>query len=306
MYALVYFAVSVIAATYAWFSPVTRYGADGRGRLEVVGRLITTMTFFFWPLTLPVLIYLHVQRSDSHHSSTAVPVEVLSQLRAFGEAALEARALSRPVSDPRFSWENFIGRAYEALRASPSRAIGEIYAAAYADQLAQFGGYSLIAEFDASSSDPRYLAMLDASLQMMFGKRLSSAHLNRYEADRWIATYGDLRTSFDQTVEVAPLAPDHAAEVVLAPGETLMVATLGPDALDNQFWIERTIAGTYGAFSMRQWERGDATLTRCAEDAIGQWESIEEVLASLGSYLGTRPFWAHGRLDPYFRQRRDI
>jgi hypothetical protein len=242
----------------------------------------------------------------SKRSSTAVPADVLNQLGAFGEASLEAKVSSRPVSDPRFSWENFFAKASDALRASPSQAIGEIHAAAGADQLAQFGGYSLIAEFDASSSDPRYLEMLDASLQMMFDRRLSSGHLNRYEADRWIATHGDLRTSFDRIVEVAPPAPDHAAEVTLAPGETLMVATMGPDALDNQFWIEHTNAGTFEAFSMRQWESGDPTLTRCAEDSIGKWESVEGVLQSLGSYLGTRPFWSHDQLDPYFTQRRDI
>ena len=242
----------------------------------------------------------------SKRSSTSVPASVLDQLGAFGQAAFDAKVSSRPVSDPRFSWENFFAKASEALRADPSQAIGEIRAAAGVEHLAQFGGYSVIAEFDASCSDPRYLEMLDTSLQMMFDRRLSSGHLNRYEADRWIATHGDLRTSFDRIVDVAPPASDHAAEVALAPGETLMVATMGPDALDNQFWIEHTSAGTYGAFSMRQWESGDPTLTRCAEDSIGQWESVEGVLQSLGSYLGTRPFWAHEQLDPYFPRRRDI
>jgi hypothetical protein len=242
----------------------------------------------------------------SKRSSTAVPTGVLDQLRAFGEASFEAKVSSRPVTDPRFSWENFFAKASDALRAGPTQAIGEIQAAAGADQLAQFGGYSLIAEFDASSSDSRYLEMLDASLRMMFDARLSSGHLNRYEADRWIATHGDLRTSFDRIVEVATPGPDHATEVTLAPGETLMVATMGPDALDNQFWIEHTSAGTYEVFSMRQWESDDPTLTRCAEDSIGKWESVEGVLQSLGGYLGTRPFWAHEQLDPYFTQRRAI
>lgn len=242
----------------------------------------------------------------SKRSSTAVPSDVLSQLRAFGEASFEAKVTSRPVSDPRFSWENFFAKASEGLRANPAQAIGEIHAAAGADQLAQFGGYSLVAEFDSSSSDPRYLEMLDTSLQMMFDRRLSSGHLNRYEADRWIATHGDLRTSFDRIVEVARPAPDHAAQVVLTPGETLMVATMGPDALDNQFWIEHATSGTYQAFSMREWDSGDTTLTRCAEDSIGTWDSVEGVLQSLGSYLGIRPFWAHDQLDPYFTQRRDV
>jgi len=242
----------------------------------------------------------------SRRSSTLLPAEVLSQLTAFGEASWEAKVSSRPVTDPRFTWERFFAKAADALRANPSQAVGEIHAAASGDQFAQFGGYSLIAEFDASTADARYLEMMDTSLQMMFDRKLSSGHLNRYEADRWIATHGDIRTSFDRIVEVAPPPPDHAARVALSPGEVLMVATMGPGALDNQFWIERTSAGTYGAFSMRQWESGDATLTRCEEDSIGNWDAVEEVLQSLGGYLGTRPFWAHDELDPYFPQRRDI
>ena len=65
MIGLIYLGISVIAAIYAWNCPVTRYDTDGRGRLEVVGRFVTAMTFLFWPLTLPILIYLHVQRNSA-------------------------------------------------------------------------------------------------------------------------------------------------------------------------------------------------------------------------------------------------
>lgn len=242
----------------------------------------------------------------SKRSSAMVPAEVLTQLRAFGEASFEAKVSSRPVADPRFSWETFFAKASAALRADPARAIGEIYAAAAADQFARFGGYSLIAELDPSTTDTRYLEMQDASLQMMFDRGLSSGHLNRYEADRWIATHGDLRMSFDRIVEVTPPPPGHVAAVTLAPGETLMVATMGPDALDNQFWIEHTSAGTYKAFSMRRWTSDDTTLTRCTEDSVGDCGNVEGVLQRLGGYLVTRPFWAHEQLDPYFTQRREI
>lgn len=242
----------------------------------------------------------------SKRSSALVPAEVLSQLRQFGEASFEAKIASRPIADPRFSWENFLGKVFSALQSNPSQAIGEIHAAAGADPLARYGGYSLVSEFDASTSDPRYLEMFDSSLDMMFQRRLSSGHLNRYEADRWIATHGDLRTSFDRIVEVALPPPSHVAAVTLAPGAAVMVATMGPNALDNQFWVERTNAGAFLVYSMRQWESGDPTLTRCSEDSIGTWESIEGALQSLGSYLRTRPFWAHEQLDPYFPQRRDV
>jgi len=212
----------------------------------------------------------------------------------------------RPVTDPRFTWDNFFSKARAALRTSPTQAIGEIHAAAGDDASAWFGGYSLIAELEPTTLDTRYLEMLDASLQMMYDGRLSSGHLSRYEADRWIATHGDLRTSFDRVVEVAPPAPGHVAGVALAPGQSLMVATMGPGALDNQFWIERASTGTYEAFSMRKWESDDVTLTRCAEDTVGSWDTVEGLLRSLGSYLGARPFWAHDQLEPYFTQRQDF
>jgi len=67
MAVLIYFAIAVVAAIYAWNCPVTRYGTDGKGRLEVVGRLITTTTFFLWPLALPILILLHVGRNASRN-----------------------------------------------------------------------------------------------------------------------------------------------------------------------------------------------------------------------------------------------
>lgn len=235
-----------------------------------------------------------------------MPAEVLGQLRVFGEASWEAKVSGQAVTDPRFSWENFFSKAASVYRARPTQAIEEIHAAASGDPLAQFGGYALIAEFEPTTPDSRFLEMLDASLEMMFDRGLSSGHLTRYEADRWIATHGDLRTSFDRIVEVAPPPPEHSADVPLAPGETLMVATMGPGALDNQFWIERTNDDTYGAFSMRQWESGDTTLTRCPENSIGQWDTCDGVLRSLGNYLGSRPFWAHDQLDPYFTERRNL
>jgi hypothetical protein len=140
-----------------------------------------------------------------------VPGEVLRQLGAFGQASWDARLAGRPVDDPRFGWDGFFSKVSSALRTDPTQAIADIHAAAGTDALAQFGGAQLVAEFDHGSHDPRYLEMIDASLQMMYDRRLSSGHLTRYEADRWIATHGDLRTSFDRIVEVAPPPPPPSA-----------------------------------------------------------------------------------------------
>lgn len=240
-------------------------------------------------------------------SSTVVPENVLSQLKSYGHASWEARLSSRPIADPRFGWDSFVSKAVAAIRASPTQAVGEIHAAAGGDPIAQFGGYLLIAECEPTMLDARYLEMMDASLRMMYDKGLSSGHLNRYEADRWIAAHGDLRTSFDRIVDVVPSPPsDHAAEMTLPVGDSLMVATMGPGGLDNQFWIERTSAGTFEAFSMRRWSSEDESLTRCPEATVGSWSTLDEVLRSLGGYLRSRPFWSHDLLDPYFTERRNI
>jgi hypothetical protein len=239
----------------------------------------------------------------SKRPSTVVPAGVLAALPAYGEASWQARVAGRSVADPRFAWDGFFSPASQALRADPARTIEELYVAAD-DRNTVLGAYSLLTEIDAPLTDPHYLELMDATLQMMFEAGLSSGHLNRYEADRWIATHGDLRTSFDRIVDVAPPPPDLAADVSLGPGESLMVATMGPNALDNQFWIERTAAGTYAAFSMREWEAGDGVLTRCAEDQIGTHETAMALLQRMGSYLGVQTYWAHDLLMPYFTQRR--
>lgn len=62
-----YFVIGALGAVYAWFSPVVRYNADGSGRTKGFSRFVSYSTFLFWPLTLPILIYLHVldARRDS-------------------------------------------------------------------------------------------------------------------------------------------------------------------------------------------------------------------------------------------------
>lgn len=235
----------------------------------------------------------------------SVPASVLNQLGAYGQACWAARVNSQSVSDPQFGWQPFFSKVQPALRDNPSQTIAAIHRAASHDTWARFGGYQLIAELDPTCQDLLYFEMMDAGLELMHERGLSSGHLTRYEADRWIATHGDLRTSFDRSVDTAPPPPEHKANVELAPGNALMVATMGPGALDNQFWIEQTAAGTYGAFSMRRWGSDDDTLTRCAEDQVGQWGTVEELLRSLGSYLRTSPYWAHEQLQPYFTEHRD-
>jgi hypothetical protein len=241
----------------------------------------------------------------SKRSSTLVPAEVLEQLGAFGQVSWDAMVAGRPPDDPRFGWQSFFSKAQSAFRENLARSVAEVDSAAGDDAIARFGGYRLIAEFEPHNQEPVFLDMMDGALQSMFTRGLSSGHMSRFEADRWIAVHGDLRTSFDRIVDVIPPDPDHTVSVEMNPGDALMVAVMGPGALDNQFWIELGNAGSYGAFSMRKWESDDVTLTRCSEDDVGQWESVDGVLRGLGSMLRTQPYWAHEQLDPYFTERRE-
>lgn len=238
-------------------------------------------------------------------SARLVPDDILEQLSAFGHVSFEATVYSQPVTDPRFGWPDFLSHMLPAHQTDLTRAIAEIHTAACGEPFAMYGGYRLIAEFEPASHDPLYLEMMDAGLQLMYDRKLSSGHLTGYEADRWIKTHGDLRTSFDRIVDVTP-AEHQNVDLTLAPGESLMVAKMGPNPLDNEFHIERLSEDTYDAFSMRKATSDDIALTRCEETTIAQSDTADGVLRSLGQYLRLRPYWAHGQLDPFFPERRDI
>lgn len=239
----------------------------------------------------------------SKRPRTLVPAEILSQLNSFGNASWEAKLNSRPINDPRFDWTNFFAKFLAAYQTNLAQAIADLHAAAGADPLARYGGYQLVAEFEPESTDPLFLDMMDTGLQMMFDRGLSSLHMNWYEQQRWTSVHGDLHTSFDRLVEVAPPA-DAEASVELEPGQSLMVAMLGPGALDNQFWVERIDASTYGVFSMRPKDSDAVVLMRSEEEWIGKTDSLSGILRNLGAFLRTPSYWVHPDLDPYFTERR--
>jgi len=242
---------------------------------------------------------------SKRNSSGLVPRDILNQLSAFGHASFDAKVRSQAVTDPRYDWSNFFSRVLHAYQANATQAIAEIHTAAGSDPYAMYGGYRVVAEFEPATQDPRYLDMMDAGLKLMYERKLSSGHLTGYEAERWIKTHGDLRTSFDRIVDVAP-AEHHTVSVNLAAGESVMVAKMGPDPLDNQFHIERIGENTFRAFSMRKRDFDDLALTRCEESSIPQSDTADGVLRSLGLYLRLRPYWAHEQLEPFFPERRDI
>jgi hypothetical protein len=242
---------------------------------------------------------------SNRNSDGLVPRVILSQLTAFGRASFDAKAQGRPLIDPRYDWSNFFSLMLPAYTANLTQAIAEVHAAAGSDVYARYGGYRLIAEFDAALQNPLYLDMMDAGLGLMYDRKLSSGHLTGYERDRWVQSHGDVRTSFDRIVEVAP-PEHHVAAIDLRPGESLMVAKLGPDPLDNQFYLERTGEQSFGAFSMRKRNSEAVTLTRCEEPEIPPSGTADAVISSLGRYFRLSPYWAHEQLAPFFTERRDI
>jgi hypothetical protein len=239
----------------------------------------------------------------SKRPRTLVPSEILGQLDAFGQWSWQARLSGRPAFDPRYDWTNFFSKVLPAHRADPARAVAEIHGAAGGGPFARYGGYLIVAEFTPDSLDPLYLEMMDAGLQLIFERRLSSGFLTGYERDRWVQVHGDLRTSFDRIVEVDTAA--HTTTLALGVGETLLVARMGPEVLDNQFWIERTGDG-YQAFSMRPQDSNSVVLVRYAEESIGSFDTAAGLLRSYGMYLRLRPYWAHEELDPFFPERREL
>ncbi|MGN6558407.1 MAG: hypothetical protein ACTHLH_10420 [Solirubrobacterales bacterium] len=131
--------------------------------------------------------------------ATVVPREILALLPAYGAAMLDARAAGQPVSDPRFEWGSFAGPVHtELMTGDRDRAIAEVYEAAVSSEdrdAAIVGAYGLLAEFNPELDDGRFLSLYDEALERMRAAGFSSAHLTRFEADRWIAVHGDL-TSF--------------------------------------------------------------------------------------------------------------
>lgn len=240
---------------------------------------------------------------------TAMPASVLTSLPAFGDAALDARAAGRPVNDPRFDWESFLGPATSAYRvAGTEKATSEIVEAVSSGpgrESAILGAYSLLAEIDPESRDPRYLSLIDEVLELLRTRRFSSGHLSRYEADRWVETHGELRSSFDGIYEVE--VPDPGAQPAatsLEPGTSRVLATTGPPPEGNSFFAERSPDGSYLVFSERLKSDDEPVRMRYEEPQLGTFDSLEELLRALGAMFGTRPYWADPELDPYFPRRR--
>lgn len=246
----------------------------------------------------------------SKRQRAVVPPQVISMLGEFGQASLAARGAGRPVDDPRFGWE-YMSDTMMALGGEGRDAvIEELYAATLSASdvdrsLVTFGGYRLLAEYDGQLDDPRFWELCDASLDYMHSLGFSSGHLTGYEAQRWIAVHGDLRTSFDGIIDVTVPEPASApAADELDPGTSKLLALTAPLPEGNAFYAERGLNGTYVIFSERQKSGDDPTRIRCDEDYLGSFTTLPDLLRALGQMFGTRPYWADPDVDPYFPSRR--
>lgn len=246
----------------------------------------------------------------SKRKRAVLPPPVISLLGEFGRASLAARGEGRPVEDPRFGWE-YISDTMMALGSEQRNVvIEELYTAALSASDAErnvvtFGAYRLLAEYDGQLDDTRFWELCDKSLDYMHSLGFSSGHLTGYEAQRWIAVHGDLRSSFDGLIDVVVPGADNAPAVdELDPGTNKLLALTAPLPEGNAFYAERRVDGTYVIFSEREKSSDDPARVRSDEDYLGSFTALPDLLRRLGQMFGTRPYWADPDVDPYFPNRR--
>jgi hypothetical protein len=163
-----------------------------------------------------------------------------------------------------------------------------------------------LSESSTAERDGRFLELLDASLAYMHQMGYSSGHLTRYEADRWIEVHGDLRSSFDNIVEVAVPGPSEAPPVaVIDVGESRLIALTAPLPEGNAFYAEHQSLDRYLVWSERRTSSDDPTRKRCDESYLGTFTSLLELMRAVGQMFGTQPYWADGDLEPYFPAKRE-
>lgn len=238
-----------------------------------------------------------------------VPPHVLASLADYGEAAIKARLQGTSVSDERFSWGNFFEPVSQVFfSGNREQLIQEIYNAASGatrQPFASIGGYLLLFEFEPGLRDERFLAMQDRALDYLKSVKASSGHLTRDEADRWIERHGDLRTSFDGIYDVeVPAAGMPLDYKPLEPGQSRLLARMGPAEDDNRFFAEHRPDGKFIVYSERIWSVDEPDMRRCEEPQLGTFDGLPDLFRALGNMLGTPTYWADDDLQPYFPSRR--
>jgi len=209
--------------------------------------------------------------------------------------------------DSRFGWD-YVGPVINGLgRPEREAIIAQLWdiGSNATDPLVTIGAYELLNEGASPEQDERFIALRDSTLNYLHDHKYSSGHLSRYEADRWIATHGDLRTSFDGIVERTIPNPDSLPALPeLAVGESQLLALTAPLPDGNAFYAERRDETTYIIYSERNRSADDPTRQRYDEDQLGAFASLQALYIAFGEHFGTRPWWADDRVDPYFPLQR--
>jgi hypothetical protein len=238
-----------------------------------------------------------------------LPAEILNLLPELGRAFLAARLGGPPVSDdPRFSWDRMFGPVSRALFGQTrDQAIEELYEAAIGSadrEMAILGAYGLIAEFLPKSEDHRFLWLFDEALGSLRARRIASMHLTGFEAERWVAVHGELRSSFDGLFSVeVPDNGDLPEPQPLEIGASRMLALTHPLPDGNAFFAEHRSDGSYVVYSERLYSSDDPRRVRCEEDLLGTFTSLKDLMRALGEMFGSPPHWFDGDLEDYFPQR---
>lgn len=230
----------------------------------------------------------------------------VNDLDEFGRLEYEASRGQRVgPEEGQLKWERWVQPVMAAYQSDPETTVDRVHGAAMSQGgMALYGGHRLISEIDPECRNPKYLELLDGALEMLKDKGHSSGILNRYEADRWIQTHGDLRYSFDGIVEVAPPPTGSRPPVAdLVNGESRLVAIMGPEHDANRLFVERNEGGTYVVMIEAPQSADDPTRSK------GPWpgvsgSSMEEILVRLGAELQLSTYWAHDDLQPYFTATR--
>jgi hypothetical protein len=238
-----------------------------------------------------------------------LPAEVLNSLPDLGRALLAARTGGPPVSDdPRFSWDRVWGPVSRALFGETrDQAIEELYEAAINSpdrEMATMAAYGLIAEFLPESEDHRYLSLLDETLGSLRTRRIPSAYLSGYEAERWAAVHGDLRSSYDGLFEVeVPVNDDLPEPQLLEVGASRMLALTHPLPTGNAFFAEHRADGLYVVYSERINSADDPRRVRCEEERLGTFTLLKDLMRALAEMFGSPPHWYDDELEDYFPLR---
>jgi hypothetical protein len=230
----------------------------------------------------------------------------MAKLGEYGRASLRRRG-GAPM-DERFRWE-YVGPVINGLGGPDREAIilelWEIGSGS-PDPFVTIGAYSLLDEGNSPEDDPRFISLRDTTLEYLQANGYSSGHLTGYEAQRWVVTHGDLRTSFDRIVDVGVPSADMADPLPeLGVGESKLLALTEPLPSGNAFYGERQAEDRYSIFSERIRSVEDPTRQRYDETYLGIFTSLRDLYLALGTMFGTRPYWADETLEPYFPERRE-